>query len=284
MGRVRQTVERTQLGLALLRLRTAAKKSQQEAAEAVGRTAARISQVENGKGTLGGEELTKLLIFYGVTGTRRDTLLALGRASRRRQRGHGFVDLLPESYQRLTDMLAATDAIRWYECGLVPGLVQSPDYVAAMIRTAATASSEAEVQERIAFRLAQQKGVLDTADSKTIEIVFTEDALRHVIGDHKVMRGQILHMLQLVERHPSVSLRVVPDSAHNNPALGGGLIIVGTSTPISFAPPLYGPSTYYDQPRDTEPMQRIFDRVRDLALSSSDTRKLLLDVVRKDIE
>ncbi|HEX8868579.1 MAG TPA: Scr1 family TA system antitoxin-like transcriptional regulator, partial [Lentzea sp.] len=135
-------MERLQLGLTLQRLRLAAEKSQLEAAEAIGRSAGRLSQVENGKGALGTTELIRLLDFYGVEGEERSTVLALGRVSRRRQPRLGYVDTLPDSFLRFMDLLSAARRISWYECGVVPGLVQSKEYVNAIIRAGAYISSE----------------------------------------------------------------------------------------------------------------------------------------------
>lgn len=286
MGRARQTVERLQLGLALLRLRNQTKKSQQEAGTAIDRTAGRLSQVENGRGALGARELGKLLDFYGATGEEREMVLALGRASRRREPRRGYVDTLPEPFQRLVELQSAADKINWYECGVVPGLVQSPDYVRAIMRNGDSIywdSSEEETSERIAFRLGHQRRVLETTAPKKINIVFTEDTLHHDIGGAAVMRGQVLHLLQLVERHPTLSVEVVPTAAPDNPALGGGIIALDfdSGPTITFASVLHGPYTYYDQGVDTEPMRRIFHRVRELALSPEDTRNLLIGMLKE---
>ncbi|MEU4764033.1 helix-turn-helix transcriptional regulator [Actinosynnema sp. NPDC023794] len=284
MGQARQTIERLQLGLALTRLRDRAKRSQGEAATAIGRTAGRLSQVENGRGGLGPEELAKLLDFYGVQGPERDTVLALGAAARRRASRRGYIDNLPEAFQRMAELQSAAHVISWYECGIVPGLVQSPDYIRAIMRLSNSIywdSSEEETVERILFREEHQRRVLEVGSPKQIEIVFTEDSLDHVIGDAAVMRGQLLHLLQLMERQ--VDIRVVPNGTANNPALGGGLVVLDfpQATPVGFASVLHGPYTYYDQTEDVEPMQRIFSRVRELALSSEDTRTVLIDRLKE---
>ncbi|MBB5806686.1 transcriptional regulator with XRE-family HTH domain [Saccharothrix ecbatanensis] len=284
MGQARQTVERLQLGLALTRLRGRANKSQGEAGAVINRSASRLSQVENGKGALGTEELVKLLDYFGVRGQERETILALGAAARRRSTRRGYVDNLPEPFQRLVELQAAARQINWYECGIVPGLVQSPDYIRAIMRLSNSIywdSSEAETVERILFREEHQRRVLEIGEPKQIDIVFTEDSLDHVIGDASVMRGQLLHLLQLLERQ--VNIRVVPNGTANNPALGGGLVVLDfpQATPVSFASVLHGPYTYYDQPEDIEPMQRIFTRVQELALSSEDTRMLLIDRLKE---
>ncbi|GAA2666292.1 MULTISPECIES: helix-turn-helix transcriptional regulator [Actinosynnema] len=287
MSSVRPTVERLQLGVSLTRLRTAARKSQSEAASAIDRTAARLSQVENGKGSLGTEELVKLLDFYDIRGNERNTILALGAAARRRSVRRGYVDTLPEPFQRLVEMQVAASRISWYECGVIPGLVQSPDYLQAIMRTGNSIyweSSEEETGNRISFRLDHQRRVLECSDPKEITVIFTEDSLQHVVGGTSVMRGQALHLLQLLERHENLTIGIVPNNAVDNPALGGGLVLLDfqESSPVSFAPLLYGPCTYYDQAEDLATMQRMYDRVEELALSRENTRELLIDLVRKD--
>lgn len=283
MGQARQTVERLQLGLTLQRLRLAADKSQQEAAEVIGRTAGRLSQVENGKGALGTEELTRLLDFYEVAGEERATVLALGRASRRRQPRLGYLDTLPDSYVRFMDLLAAAQRISWYECGIIPGLVQSPSYVTSVHRAGSALRPDEETAERIAFRLNLQQQVLSMGKAEAIDIVFTEDTLLHVVGNASVMREQVLHLLQLQERHSALSIRIVGLDTRDNPGLGGGLVSLqyDTSTPITFSTSLYGPAIYYDQLPHTERIQKLFERIADIAWSPKDTRAALADFLAR---
>ncbi|KJK42609.1 XRE family transcriptional regulator [Lentzea aerocolonigenes] len=283
MGQARQTVERLQLGLTLQRLRLAAGKSQQEAADLIGRSAGRLSQVENGKGALGVAELSRLLDFYDVTPEERDSVLALGMASRRRQPRLGYVDSLPDSYVRFMDLLAAARHISWYECGVIPGLVQSPGYVEGIHRAGGSVRPDEETAERIAFRLQLQQQVLSAGKAARIDVVFTEDSLLHVVGSESVMREQVLHLLQLMEQHPALNIRIVSLHAHNNPLLGGGMVTLDfdTSEPIAFLSPLYGAPIYYDQPSQTELMRKRFEQVADLAWNLKDTRTALLDFLAR---
>jgi transcriptional regulator with XRE-family HTH domain len=276
VGQARQTVERLQLGLALQRLRTAAGKSQQEAADLIGRSAPRLSQVENGKGALDAAELRQLLDFYGVDGEERETLLELGKASRRRQPRAGYVDALPNSFPRFMDLLSAARRISWYECGIIPGLVQAESYVEAII--GAGTAVLPEVAERIAYRLELQRQVLASGNAEQIDIVFTEDSMLHVVGDHSVMRRQALHLLELMERQSALSIRMVPLQTVNNPGNGGGLIALefDTAQPVTFGSTIYGPSTYYDHASYTEPMRQLFEQIQDLAWDVQDTRAALL--------
>lgn len=283
VGQARQTVERLQLGLTLQRLRLAAGKSQQEAADLIGRSAGRLSQVENGKGALGTAELTQLLDFYGVTTEQRESVLALGKASRRRQPRLGYLDTLPDAYVRFMDLLAAARHIGWYECGVIPGLVQSPGYVEGIIRASSSVRTEGETAELITFRRDLQKQVLSAEKAERIDIVFTEDSLLHVVGDQSVMREQVLHLLQLMEQHPALTVRIIGVGTHNNPGLGGGMVTLDfdTSQPITFTSSLSGPPIYYDEPSRTERMRKLFERIADLAWSPRDTRTALAEFLAR---
>ncbi|MFD4641290.1 helix-turn-helix domain-containing protein [Lentzea sp. NPDC058436] len=278
MGQARQTAERLQLGLTLQRHRLAAGVAQQDAANAIGRSAGRLSQVENGKGALGLDELVRLLDLYGVTSSDRETILSLGKASRRRQPRAGYLDTLPDSYLRFTDMLAAAKRIGYYEAGVMPGIVQSEPYIRALMDAASAVRSEAETAERIEFRLQSQRRVFELGNAEQIDIVFTEETLLRVVGDEAVMSQQVVYLLGLLDQHPHLEVRIVPLSVGNNPLLGGGLVSLEfeNATMITFAPAVWGPSQYFDQPADTGPMRRLFAAAQDIALSPQDSRGALI--------
>ncbi|MBB5955520.1 transcriptional regulator with XRE-family HTH domain [Saccharothrix tamanrassetensis] len=284
MPDAQQTVERMQLGLALQELRQRAGRSQQEAGTSIGKSYVRISQVEHGKGALKHHDLLTLLDFYDATAEERETILAIGVEARRRAPKRSYTDVLPEAFQRLADLQANASQIRQYTSGTFPGLIQSPDYVRALIKVAGSVWYETdEAEAKVAFRLEQQRRVLEAARPKVLTFVFTEDALSNTLGDASVMQGQILHVLQLMAKHPAMTVQVLPSGTADNPALGGSLIILDfVSAPrIGYAPAIYGPTTYYNQPSDTQPMGRAFERVHELALSPEASKALLIESLKE---
>ncbi|MGW1677481.1 helix-turn-helix domain-containing protein [Saccharopolyspora sp. NPDC002376] len=285
MGYGRPTVERRQLGLMLKKLRERKGVSQNDAAAAIGRKQARISRAEIGVGSLAQDELAELLNFYGVPEGEQATALALGAQARKRQRGRAYADQLPHSFERLADLQADAKSIGFYEAGVVPGLAQSADYVRAVIDAGDGvwwSSSEHEVESRVAFRLEQQRRVLEANEPKRVALVLSEAAVDQVVGSASVLRGQLLHLLQLGER-PNVTVQVLSSGVRNNPLLGGGLVTLdfGSAVPrIAFVSVLYGPGIYHDQEEDTAPMFRAFERVQELALDEASTRDLLIDKLK----
>ncbi|MDA3624510.1 helix-turn-helix transcriptional regulator [Saccharopolyspora sp. WRP15-2] len=273
----RQTVERRQLGLMLRRLRDRAGRTQQQAARAIGRDTARISQVETAKGSFSVDELRTLLDFYEVTEDERQTALELGAQARKRQRGRTYTDQLPRSFERLADLQADAKKIGFYDTGIVPGLAQSPDYAKAVIAAFWWQAPEGEVEKLVSFRIDQQRRVLDSEPPKELAFVLTETALDQVVGSVSVLRGQLLHLLQLGER-PNAVIQVVRRDVPNNPLLGGGLITLDfadAAPRIAFAAS-HGPATYHDQEADTGPMFHAFERAQELALTPKESADLLL--------
>ncbi|GGM65513.1 transcriptional regulator [Longimycelium tulufanense] len=287
MAHGRPTVERRQLGLVLRRLRDERRVTQQQAADAIGRTPGRISHIEAGRGSLSPEELSTLLGLYEVADSERETLLMLGAVSRKRRRvGRAYADQLPESYRRLADFQADATSISFYENGLIPGLIQSTSYLEAVIRGGEGIwweRSSAETQRRISFRLEQQRRVLQALPRKQLHFVFTEDALHNVFGSPMVMQGQMIHLIQLMENNEGLILQIVPTGSLDNPALSGGFLLLDfeAAPSIGFASVLAGPAIYFDQTEDVEPMKRVFHRVTELALSPADSKSLLVKILEE---
>src|SRR3954468_3721773 len=151
MGKARQTFERRQLGLALRRLRKEAGKSQQAAAEHIGKARSRMAELEDGRTTLTADELGMLLDLYEVSAAERRTVLELGVLAKTRQKKRTHTDLLPGSFQRFADLEDSASEISCYEPSVIPGLLQSPGYFRADVMDADGVwwePSFAEMQER----------------------------------------------------------------------------------------------------------------------------------------
>jgi hypothetical protein len=282
MGKARQTFERRQLGLALRRLRTQAGKSQQMAAEHLSKARSRMGELEDGQTTITAEELGSLLDFYEVTGEERRTVLELGALTRTRQKKRAHTDLLPGSFQRFADLEASASEISCYESGIVPGLLQSPDYLRAVMMASDGVwwkPSIAELHERITFRTERQVKAFD--EPRELRFVLTEDTLRATVGSPEVMREQRRHILDLLESKRNLSVRVLRRETYGNPAPGGGLTVFGfgdRGAPIGFSTVVFGPSTYFDDESDTAALLRAFKRLEELATSAEESVRLIRQI------
>src|SRR5690242_8541352 len=126
------TVPRLFLGEALKRLRRESGKTLDETASAIGKSRARLINVLEGKGTLTAEELDNLLTFLDTTPKQKAELLKLGTEARKRPTRRPYTDLLPSPYERIADLQSMATEICWYERGVIPGLLQIPEYFEAV--------------------------------------------------------------------------------------------------------------------------------------------------------
>ena len=258
------------------------------AASAIGKVRSRIVDLEDGRSAVAQEDLAKLLDLYGVSGKERDTVLALGVEARKRQRRRAYTDLLPGAFQRFADLEASAVEINSYESGVVPGLLQSPGYVRAVIEECDGAwwdSSEAEREQRVAFRLERQARTLDSSGKRVLRFVLTEDSLRAGVGSPEVMREQLRHILRVTGDRDDLCVQVLPCKTYRNPGRGGGLCVFGfgeKGPPVGFSTTLFGPSTYYHDEADTAIMARGFDRLCTLALNAERSRLLIEQIVEDD--
>ncbi len=287
MGTARPTFERRQFGLTMRRLRDAAGKPQQAAADVVGKTRTRIVQLEDGTATFSQEDVEKLLDCYGVTGDERATTLELGAQARQRQKRRVYVDQLPDAYQRFADLEASATEINCFETGVIPGLLQSESYLRAVLSEGEGVwwePSDTEGADRLAYRMERQRRVIDSSDPRLLRFVITEDALRAGLGAPDVMREQLRHLLELEKSHRDLTVRVLAGDAFGNPIRGRSLWIFGFGDrggPVCYAPSVLGSSSYYDGEADTANLLRAFYRVWELALSRTASRQLIESLAKE---
>ncbi|SDP19172.1 Helix-turn-helix domain-containing protein [Actinopolyspora xinjiangensis] len=281
MGRARQTFERRQLGLTLRRLREQAGRSQHAAAAAIDKARSRVVQIEDGEGTLPPESLELLLDLYEVDAPERETVRALANSARKRQKRRAYVDTLPDAYQRFADLESNASEIRAFEPSIVPGLLQSPSYLRSVISSwegIFTNSAPAEIEQRIDYRMNRQSRTLHGERSKELDIVLAEHAILDMKSTGSLLRDQLEHVLSLLDQCENLTVRVLPVGSVSNPACGGGFTIFGfgdRGSPIAFSSVVHGPSVYLDDTEDVGVLTRIFDRVRELTLTSDESRAFL---------
>lgn len=100
--------------------------------------------------------------------------------------------------------------IRLFELGLVPGLLQTPEYAAAITTGAVRrgAITEQQAEERLAL-LAERQASLDRTPPPLVYAVLDESCIRRSVGGSGVMAGQLDRLVAFAEL-PSTVLQVAP--------------------------------------------------------------------------
>ncbi|WP_372670250.1 helix-turn-helix domain-containing protein [Amycolatopsis kentuckyensis] len=167
-------------------------------------------------------------------------------------------------------------AIFAWEPLLIPGLLQTPDYVRTIL--AAAGRPRAEEELRIKVRLLRQE-VLTGRNPSPYTVFLAETALRQRRGGPEIMAPQLRHLDEMAQRR-NVSLRVLPDNEEFHPGLNGSFVIFDFADlpPIVFLEQYRGSAYLYDEQQvaDYQAAQRMMAA---LALNEQDSCALVREVI-----
>lgn len=115
-----------------------------------------------------------------------------------------------------------TRLFRLYEPALIPGIFQTAQYAAAVIRSfLAFTQAARDVNEAVAARMEWQRIIYGDHEFK---VVLEEQALRTRVGAPEAMTGQLDRLLAVMSL-PSVELAIIPVSAPRKVMPSGGFLI-----------------------------------------------------------
>ena len=218
------TVRRMLVGAQLRRLRTDLGLSRAEAGGAIRASEWKIHRLENGQVGFKRRDLVDLLAFYGVTDPDQvEELLAMAAEANSPGWWQPYGDLLPAWFRAYVDLEAAAALIRTYEGQFVPGLLQTDEYMRAVVQGAHLEDAE-ELGRRVRLRMARQT-LLTREQPPRLWAVVDEAALRRPVGGREVMRGQLERLLE-ASKLPNVTLQVLPFAAGAHPAMVGSFSIL----------------------------------------------------------
>ncbi|MFD8596220.1 helix-turn-helix domain-containing protein [Kitasatospora sp. NPDC059646] len=278
------TARRIQLGAQLRRLREARGVTREDAGYSIRASESKISRMELGRVGFKQRDVADLLTLYGVEDEQsRAALLGLVGETNAPAWWHGYGDVIPGWFQTYLNLEDAANLVRSYEVQFVPGLLQTPEYVHAVMRAGSPGVPEEEIARRAAVRLRRQERYLAPDTTARLDLIVDETALRRPCGGPEVMRGQLARLAELSLRE-TIGLRVLP--------LGMGALAAdsGAFTVLSFPEPdladvvyveQFTTALYLDKPSEVAEYTAALDRVSAAALSEEETRTLLAEILQE---
>lgn len=271
------TVCRIVVGGQLRRLREECGITREAAGQAIRGSHAKISRMELGRVGFKERDLTDLLDLYGHTDeAERAKLLELVRRANAPGWWQPYGDLLPDWFETYLGLEQSAQFIRGFETQFVPGLLQTPDYICAVVRLAHPDDPDEEIQRRVDLRLRRQR-ILARAEPPVLWVVIDEGALRRPFGGTEVLRCQLEHLIEVGKR-PNVTVQVLPYSAGGHAAAGGAFSMLRFDGPdlpdIVFLEQLTS-AVYLEKRRDVEHYQDVMDRLSMQAATPKESAALL---------
>ncbi|MFD5493783.1 helix-turn-helix domain-containing protein [Streptomyces sp. NPDC001812] len=274
------TVLGRQLGDELRRLREAAALTTAQAAEALDCTKGKISRIENGRVTVRLPDLTAMLLAYGATSTElRDRLSLLARkANRRRRQGwwNQYGPVLADTYRDYIALETMAGTIRTFQAQLVPGLLQTPEYIRAVTVASHQWQTADEIEQFVQVRLARQERLVSDSPLQ-LWAVLSEAVLLQQVGGPKVMSAQ-LNQLLIASEQPNVTVQILPFSRGAHASMFGPYVVLGfpeeAALDVVLADNPTG-SMWLEREAEVGRYQELFDAARTSALSPVESRMVI---------
>jgi transcriptional regulator with XRE-family HTH domain len=203
---------RRRLRIALRRAREAKGLTQRQVAESLDWSLSKVNRIEAGDVTVTGTDLQALLRLFDVIDPDRvEDLTTAGRAARRRgwwDRPEYREHLSPAMIQSIQFEAEAT-TIRSFQPSLIPGLLQTPDYAAAILHAPRAVLSPTVLATRLEVRMLRREQLFGRPEPPPYLLVLDESVLLREVGGPRVMSAQLYDLLEMT-RAGAVIVRVVP--------------------------------------------------------------------------
>lgn len=271
------TVRRRRLAAELRRLRQAAKLTIEQVAESLEWSPGKVSKIENARVSVMPRDARRLLDAYGITeGQERDLLLSLARESRERGWWQQYGETVPEWFAIYVGLEAEASAISAYQAEIVPGLLQTHRYAAALHRAELMNATEEEIERHVTVRMERQAR-LRQPDAPQLWVVLNEAVIRRMIGERAVMHEQLMKLTE-VSSAPNITLQVLPFSAGAHASMDSAFSILGFDPPadgeiVYFEHPTC--SLYLERPEEVARYRLVYEHLRAASLSLDESRRLI---------
>ncbi|SOD86928.1 helix-turn-helix transcriptional regulator [Streptomyces sp. Ag109_G2-15] len=241
--------------------------------EAAGLTQRQLGDIINFTGSLVGQVETARKLPTLDFSERADAALGTGGLL---SRLHPLVmrSQLPAWFQQVAELEVRATEICTFQMGMIHGLLQTPEYVRAVLG----ALDDTDLDDRSTVRLARQR-IFEREEPPVFWSVLSEAALKQEIGGPEIMRGQLAHLLSF-ENNLRINIQVLPFSAGAHAGLQGSFNVyrfVGDPTIVYTEG--YGSGHTTANPDTVRDCSLRYDHLRAAALSIKDSAGLIREVM-----
>ncbi|CAM5601132.1 transcriptional regulator [Streptomyces avidinii] len=203
-------MNKSSLGSALRVLRESSGLEAKAVARGAAMSRSKLSKIENGNTAASLTDVDCILTAIGVSDEVKAEFMAVAREAATEATAWRLIRRLGYSrkQQQVQSLESQTALLRLFQCSLIPGLLQTPEYVRAVF--ARRNLTEAQLERTIGARLARQSVLY--SEGKSFQFIITESVLRWRIVPPLVMVGQLDRLIS-TSRLPNVDIRIVALSA-----------------------------------------------------------------------
>lgn len=274
-----QTRRKRKLGQFLYSLRKRAGKTESDFHALTRKTQSTLSKMESGYNLPSWTELGALLGLYGATDAERLEAQALWEDAKQDSTRLVHPSAYTPEARTYARQEADAAAVRTIEMIVVPGLLQTPAYAAA-VRAGAHrfANPSVALEQFVAARQSRQQRLVGDQPLR-LHALLDEAVLRRVVGGPAVMREQLMHLVAM-GKQANITIQVVPfgSGAYGSMSSGGTFILSfdDDSGPDAVYLEYNGGGKWVDNASDVQKFVLHFDDIaNEVALSPKESAALV---------
>lgn len=257
------------LGAQLRAIRKLRRLSMQDVAGRLGWSESKVSRLETGQRPLSSEEVASLLAILDVTGGSRDRLMAMARTPDEPAWLETVRSALPDESITLSTYEAEATKLTDWSPLLIPGLLQTMEYGRAFML--ADRLAETDIGTRLMARQHRQQ-LLDRVEYTAF---IDETVLHRRIGDERVRRGQLRHLLDMAERD-NVTIRLVSVNSDAHPGLISPFLMIEFDlTPPIVHIELSRSGVFLSDESETKPYTETLARLSSISMEEADSLRAI---------
>jgi transcriptional regulator with XRE-family HTH domain len=269
------TARQRELGTRLRGLRNEHGMTVEEVAAKLLCPATKISRLETAARRPSLRDVRDLCALYEVDKPTAAELMSLAREARERGWWTEYEDL---DLDPLIGLEQEATAITCYSINYIPGLLQTRDYAAGIIRTVAPKMESQIVQQRTEARMRRQQ-LLEVDNRPRYHVVLDEAVMHRGVGGPALMVAQLDKILETVRSDKAI-VQVIPFTAGAYAAADGYFVLLDFEEdsnlwPMVFIEGLAG-NQYLQHRDDIARYRETIEYLRGRALSKSDSVKLMI--------
>jgi transcriptional regulator with XRE-family HTH domain len=275
------TGRQQRLGAELRKLREQAGMSAQAAADLMGLTRSRVSNIEAGRFGVSADRVRTFASAYRCPDEELVDVLAGMAGERRKGWWEQYRGELPSTFLDIAELEWHAASLRTAVIAHIPGLLQTEEHVRAMFEMADPPLPALQVLARTTHRLKRQQ-VLDRDDPPQLKAIIHEAALRMEFGGRKIAKGQLHHILEMSQRE-SVCVLVIPFEAGGFPGAGQSVIYASGAIPqldTVLLDTFHG-GALIDMEMQLRRYRKLLDRMENLALPPEGSRDHIRNIANQ---
>ncbi len=215
-------VQQRRLRAELRRARDHAGLTQKAVAEELDWHPSKVIRIETGAVTVATADLMALLQLYGVDERQRvRELLDMAKVSRQQAWWDEYRNVYSAQFLTFLGYEASATRIRQFQVMLVPGILQTPEYVRDIVSMYSGSAEKAERSVKV--RMKRQE-LLTQQDGPEMSFILDEAVLRRQVAGRDAWRRQLERLVELNHRD-NISIQVVPFEIGSHPGVKGSFEI-----------------------------------------------------------